>query len=250
MAPPPRDRSVFEEPHLTPQRHEPDPTEQTAGRSGSDDSLAALDSVANEPWFSSREDVGPTYGDWLDARRAAMSRWRSWLIMATLALAAGPFAIVGAFWGSGQTAFSIVALTIFGPLVEEMSKVGVILITIERRPHLVRSAMQIMLTGFAAGLAFAVVENLLYLHVYVPDPPASLVYWRWTVCVALHVACALIASMGVLAIWRGVWRDRRPARVERGFPFFIAAMIVHGLYNLFAILIETFSSTFSDAPTP
>jgi len=235
-----QDNSVFDEPHLRGRQFGADPTEQTAADSPSGESLQALDSVFNEPSMRANGGTGRTYGDWLTAKQRAMTGHRSWATMLLIALAAGPFAIVSAFWGSGQTIFSIMAIVVFGPVVEEMGKVGLTLIAVERRPDFVRSTWQILIVGFVSGLVFASVENVLYLQVYIHEPTMQIIVWRWTVCVGLHVGCAMIASIGVAAIWREVQLSRQPARVERGFRFFAAAIILHGTYNLSMLILEPF----------
>ncbi len=233
----PRDNSVFDEPHL---RH----GGADAGNDQPRNSDRAYRSVWNEPGLSA-DLTGPRpadaddYGGWLQRGRAASNPAASWLLTFVLAVIAGPLAIVAALWGSGQTAWGVLALVVLGPTVEEVVKVMAPLVAVEKRPFLFRSAAQIIVCAMTSGLAFAVIENLLYLHVYVADPSPQLVAWRWTVCVALHVGCSTVAGMAVARIWRDAWRRLAPPRIEAGFPILAAAIAIHGSYNLLAILIET-----------
>jgi len=250
--PPPRD-SVFNEPHLKQQAFQPDPAEWKAQATCPSPS-SPLDSVWNEAHLAGQvvpaeisgdgprgaapadHDVWGPYPQWLMAQRAKVSAWHSWLVVIGLALCAGPLGVLTAFWGSGETMFGVVAITIIGPMVEEMGKILALLMVVEKWPFLIRSKWQILCCGLLGGLAFAAIENLVYFYVYIPNPPAELVLWRWTVCVALHVGCSLLASYGVVRIWQEVWRTLRPPQVELGFPFWTAAMVIHGMYNALALV--------------
>ena len=184
------------------------------------------------------------FARWLAEGRSRFGVARSWLATLGLGLAAGPLALLSAFWGSGQTVFSVLAVTVFAPLVEEMGKIMAALVTVERRPFVFRSSWQILFCCAAGGTVFAVIENVLYLHVR-PSPPApELVYWRWTVCTGLHIGCSLIAGWGVVRVWQDVWHRQGPARVEVGYPYWITAIVIHGVYNGFALVFEFLLSPF------
>jgi hypothetical protein len=244
MAPDPRepsDHSVYHEPHLRP-RDAPPPRDPPSGE-------AAYDSVWGEPTTSSEltgrdADDESAYGQWLEQGRRETSFARSWAITFVLATVGGPFAVFGALWASGETALGILAMVVIAPVVEEMGKVAAPLITIERRPFLFRSPVQIVICGFAAGLAFAAIENLLYLNVYIREPSPAIIRWRWTVCVALHTGCSTVAALGVARMWRDAQRRLAPPRIEAALPLLIAAMVLHGGYNLFALLFELLTDPF------
>lgn len=187
-------------------------------------------------------DDAVTYARWLDARVAERDVGRSWGITGLLALAAGPFAIVGAFagaiWGGGQGLFGAIVLVVFGPIVEEVCKVALATYVVERKPYLFLSRAQILICAGAAGLVFSVIENLLYLHVYVRLPSAELVLWRWTVCVALHVGCSMLAGMGLARAWRDGMRDKRRPDLVPATRWLVGAIVLHGAYNALAIMLE------------
>lgn len=179
-----------------------------------------------------------TYARWLDARLAERDVGRSWALTGLIALAAGPFAVMGAFWGAGQTMFSVLALVVFGPMIEEVCKLAIPTYVVERKPHLFVGSGQIVLCGGCGGLAFAIIENLLYLHVYVPNPSAGLVLWRWTVCVALHVGCSMIGAIGLARAWRKGIESRRRPDVGRAARWVVLATVIHGVYNGLALVLE------------
>lgn len=178
-----------------------------------------------------------TYARWLDARLAERDVGKSWALTGLIALAAGPLAVMGAFWGSGQTTLSVLAIVVFGPVVEEASKLALPTFIVERKPHLFVSRAQILVCGGAAGLAFAAIENLLYLHVYVPNPSAALVAWRWTVCVALHVGCSMIGAIGLALEWHDAIGARRKPDLVRAARWLTIAAVTHGAYNGLAVAL-------------
>lgn len=263
-------QSVFEEPHLRPppppaaedgviryaQPDTPDVREidvnqdvrfePTYAPAAPTSAPAAVEhSVWDEPTLS-RDLAGSTagaadqltYAHWLDDGRARWGFARSWGLALLVALAAGPWAVAGALFNSGQSFSGTLMLIVFGPVTEELMKIAGVILVIEKWPFAFRSSIQVILCSVAGGLAFAAIENLLYLFVYVENPTPQLVLWRWTVCVALHTVCSFIAGLGAVRVWRRVWTDRAPPRLALAFPFIVAATVTHGLYNASAYVLE------------
>ncbi len=241
-------QSVWDEPHLRPGRHHPDPSEFTAARLRPPSRDQLVDhSVWDEPALDparrrQRPKDALTYRRWLDEKRVETSAGRSWLVTLACVLAAGPLAILGTFaqGASDLTAgwSMLVAVAIIGPLTEEIMKIALPLWVAERRPYLFRSRAQIALCALASGFVFAAIENVLYLHVYVPDPSPGLVAWRWSVCVALHMGCALIAGLGVMRAWSLAEVADARSRLRSATPLVITAVVIHGSYNALAVLVE------------
>ncbi len=183
-----------------------------------------------------------TYRGWLTKKIAETTWSQSFVTMLVVALAAGPWAVIGALYvgsvSGNQTGnlLSILAYTVFGPVTEEVAKVAAALWVVEKRPYLFRSLWQIFLCAACGGLAFAAIENLLYIYVYVPKHTAEFVHFRWTVCVFLHVSCSLVAGVGLARIWDNAIRNLHPPRLAMGVPWFVIAMVGHGLYNLTVII--------------
>lgn len=239
------DSGIENEPHFNRKDFRPDPSEARAARNlareGASEGDRAGHSVWDEPGLS-RELAGEapadatTFANWALRRRRETSPAVTWLVTAGVVACAGPFAILGAFMGTGGSSFQLLLTVVVAPVVEETMKNGLALVIVETRPFLFRAKSQIAICALAAGLAFAAIENLIYLHVYVPDPSPALVLWRWTVCVALHTGCALIGAFGVMRMWQDVWRDAKRANVNRAFPYLATAAAIHGIYNLIAVI--------------
>jgi hypothetical protein len=193
-------------------------------------------SVWDEPTYSEAL-AGPpphdaeTYARWLLRGRERTTPALSWGWTLLLALLAGPWAILGAFWGISEGALGMLGVAVIGPVLEETMKIAAAAYVLERRPFLFRSPAQILVCAAGAGLAFAAIENLMYLHVYIAEPSAALAAWRWSVCIALHVGCSLVAGMGLVRVWRGIFENHRPADLGRGTGLLVAAIVIHGVYN-------------------
>ena len=245
------DPSVRDEPHLCGKRFEPDPSETRAAhtlrreraRRGATDDQRIEHTVWDEPGLSS-ELAGPVpegvlkYRDWLLKRRDEVSSFRSWATTIGLALVAGPWALLGGLWGWRQTGLGVVAAVVFAPVVEEMMKVAAALYVVEKRPFLFRGPVQIIVCVLAVAFTFAAVENLLYVGLYGLASP-SLVRWRWTVCVAMHMAASCIAGLGLVRVWQDVWERRDRARLRLAFPYLLGAIALHGSYNAFVVLLAS-----------
>lgn len=248
MGKPNTDPSVEGEPHFKDSGGRIDPSEARAdevmaGRRRPSEDERVEHAVWDEPAYSEDLAGGPgpgelTYSEWLQKRRGEVGRGRSWGVTLLAALVAGPWAILGAFTGSGQTAWSILALTVFGPAVEELMKAAVAMYLVEKRPFYFRSPIQIVLCLVSAGLAFAVLENLLYLNVYIPDAAPGLVIWRWTICSGMHMICSMIVGLGLMRVWRDTWARRARPRMTLAYPYIVAAVVLHGVYNGAAIVLE------------
>lgn len=246
MEPPlPHGHGVGDEPHLRGEA-ERDPSEEVA------DALlrreaARPDPVGHEvqqsvyeevhPLWSVRDSDGERWGDWYLRMRSSVTVGRSWAATLVVALVSGPFAVLGAFL---ETRDSALAAVVFAPTVEEVVKIGVLAILVETRPYLVSSALQIRVVALLSALAFATLENLLYLRVYVPDPSAELTLWRWTVCTALHLTATGLAAQGLVGAWRRTQTELRRPSLDRAFGWLVAAILVHAAYNLAVTLFPPF----------
>jgi len=262
----PTDQSVFNEPHMRPPPPPP-PADGVLGYAQPDTPdareidvnqdvrfeptyAASLQppvehSVWNEPTVSPQQArdaaMNPaqlTYARWLEAGRARWTPLQSWGLTLLVALAAGPWAVFGALLSGGQSVSGALLLVLFGPLTEELMKIAGVMLVIEKWPYALRGAAQVVICSVAGGLAFAAIENLLYLHIYVPHPSQQLVLWRWTGCVALHTVCSFVAGLGAVRVWRRVWRDHAPPKLSLALPFLIAASVAHGFYNAAALVVE------------
>lgn len=193
--------------------------------------------------YNAPVDTQPTgYAAWLQDRVQNTPLSRTWWVTLLLLLAGGPWAVFGAFWNAGT--MGALGMVVVGPAIEEVMKVALIALLLETRPYLLRSRTQVLLAAGGAGLAFAAIENALYLLVYIPNPTAEIIIWRWTVCVALHVGCSLVAGVGAAHAWhRTVTELRRPREPVTLF-WLVLAIAIHGLYNGTVLVLELSGTLF------
>lgn len=253
MSKPSKDPSIFNEPHLRGQPFQADPSEAVAARMRLDarsDVERIEQSVWDEPGVVSSlagsPDQTETYAYWFQQQLTRTSWTKSWAVVFLVALAAGPWAVVGAFFNAyaGNSILGFLSLVLFGPMAEEIMKASIPLYVAEKRPYLFRSAWQIPICLAASGLAFAVIENLIYFNIYIPDPSPELQYWRWTVCVALHTGCSVIAGLGVMRMRHYTWTTLAKAPVSLAAGWLTMAVVVHGSYNAFVTVFEMWGGAF------
>ena len=234
------DHSIENEPHL---RHGgPDKVPGDMAKASSDTSRIEH-TVWDEPALNpaAREQMPAdalTYEGWLERRIEERSVVSSWQITILVALVAGPLAVLGAIFNGSSSTLGALNLTVFGPATEEIMKVAGLLWIVEKRPFRFTSRLQIILCACAGGLAFGLIENLLYLKVFVDDPSESLTYWRWTVCTFLHSGCSIIAGLGIMRIWKNPMARREKPRLAHVTPYLVIAIVIHGVYNGFCLLLS------------
>jgi RsiW-degrading membrane proteinase PrsW (M82 family) len=133
-------------------------------------------------------------------------------------------------------------LCVFGPFAEETLKPSGMVFLLEKRPHSVQRSWQFPLAALLGGATFAVLENLLYRYVYLaklpPEQLAAVMDYRWAACTALHICCTLLSSLGLRRIWRQSLKENAPCQLNGAFPWFVAATVVHGTYNLAMMTLQ------------
>lgn len=259
MSAPDHDPSVEHEPQFRDRPLAPDPSDRPEYgllSHGPERPIDVEHSVWDEPTLTAELAGAPgpeqvTYARWLDEKRGATSYAASLATTAALVIIAGPLGIIGALLGSegaGLSTAGLVAVTVFGPVTEEIAKIAGPLWVVEKRPYLFKSMWQILVAAAAGGLFFGVIENLIYLSIYIPDAPPALARWRWRVCTGLHLNCSFVAGVGLVRIWDHALRNRTYPQLGRGMPYFATAMLGHGLYNLLATTAELGGWLDFDAP--
>jgi RsiW-degrading membrane proteinase PrsW (M82 family) len=155
-------------------------------------------------------------------------RWH--LLAPLLALAGGIFGIFGAAYNEffhGSLLVSFVG----APIIEEMLKPCGVYVLLAKWSHVLRNRFYTAFLSALGGLSFALIENLVYLNIYVPQHTQALVIWRYTVCVGVHMVCSFIFGFGInRELMASVKGERK--FLSSGKRFFIPAMAIHSLYNI------------------
>jgi RsiW-degrading membrane proteinase PrsW (M82 family) len=229
------DHSIENEPHL-----------QKNG-AGMADALSETSRVEHTVWDEpalnpAARDQMPsdaiTYARWLERKIEERSELFISMTPILVALVAGPLAILGTLFNGSSSYLGVLNLTVFGPATEEIMKVAGLLWIVEKQPFRFTSRLQILLCACAGGLAFGVIENLIYLNIYIENPPDSLVYWRWTVCTALHGGCSIVAGLGIMRVWKITMVKREKPRLAHATPYLVTAFVLHAAYNSFCLLLS------------
>ena len=234
--------SVEHEPALVGGPAKPDPAESRAAPVGDPPSeLEALrDSVAGEPALPQYRD--PTeWTRWLEHKRGQCSMLGNLGVTVLAAVLGGPFAVLGAIYSGQQGTGPVIYAVVFAPVIEELLKQSGMTFVLEKKPYRVFASWQFLLAGLVSGFVFGAIENFVYMGrfaaVLSPRDLARLAAYRWTVCTSLHVVCAAIASQGLVRVWKKHAREGGPVELAAALPWFVVAMVVHGLYNLAAVFI-------------
>lgn len=233
---------------------EPDPAEDKVARR--EQSFLAMpvaeidalrDSVLSEPSLDPGVRAGlgferEDFAGWLALRKLRVS-FAGLLVVTVLAgLAGGPFAVFGALAKSGLGGVSALLwigyAIVLGPMIEEMLKQSGALFLLERRPYWLKYGWQFPVIALISAGLFATIENVMYINGPLQrlegDAFVAAVQFRWRYCTLLHVACSLIASVGMWKVWRRQLEDGAPAQLSVGYPWIVTAVICHGAYNLAA----------------
>jgi hypothetical protein len=234
--------SIEHEPALSGGSCQPDPAELRAAPTNlTPTELEALrDSVAGEPALPDRRDPSQ-WTDWLQRKRGQCTLAGNLGVTLLAALGGGPFAVIGALIAGQHGAGPVIYGIVLAPVIEELLKQSGMTYVLEKKPYRVFASWQFVFAAIVSGLAFGVIENLVYtgqlMAVLSPQQFARAMAFRWVVCTPLHAVWAAIASLGLIRVWKKQARDGRPADLSAAFPFFVAAMVLHGAYNAWAILL-------------
>jgi hypothetical protein len=133
---------------------------------------------------------------------------------------------------------SIVVVFVAAPMIEEVMKPTGVYILLARWPTVLTSRLFTAALAAVGGLSFAVVENIVYLNLYFPEHTQTLVVFRYSACLGLHTVCSFILGFGI--------NQRLLASVRGEIPllagnkkYFIIPMIIHSLFNVAAVLLES-----------
>lgn len=244
---PNNDPSVQFEPHLRNLQFDLDPSELKAEKILSETQTSEYDLINNSVWdepgfetSSGYEEAKKNYAAWLKEKINSTSLLKSCLTVLFLICFSGLWAVVGVFITvlEGKGAGGLFAAIVFAPVMEEVLKISAPLIVVEQSPFLFKSPSQIFSCCLFSGFFFAAIENLIYLNIYIQEPSDLIVVWRWTACVLLHGTCCSISSFGLISIWKRTICEFRKPELSLMNKYLISAVVLHSLYNTFAVIVE------------
>ena len=162
-------------------------------------------------------------------------KWRVFAFL--IAIGGGILGVLGAIIQEWSQASLLVAF-VAAPMIEEVMKPSGVYLLLARWPQVLTSRIYNAFLAALGGLSFAVVENIIYLQFYFPEHTQTLVVFRYSACLTMHVVCSFILGFGI---------DQRLLASVRGeIPFltgnkkfFFIPMIIHSLFNIMAVFLES-----------
>ena len=163
------------------------------------------------------------------------------LISLIYALGGGVFASLGTFveelsFGGGF----LLGVVLIGPLIEEVLKPIGIIILLEKDPAGFHSKTHILWLCALSALVFSLLENILYIYIYLdkvireyPSFFREVFYYRYTVCVLLHISTTLILGLGLVKEFERIKENAEKFMLENVTLYIGLAVGIHGIYNLF-----------------
>ena len=151
-----------------------------------------------------------------------------------VALIGGLLGIVGAVIQEFRAGGFLLLPILGAPIIEEgLKPVGVYLLQV-RWPHLLLGRLHVALLAGLAGLTFGIIEALVYVNVYVDDPPGWFVTYRFTLPLVLHTTGSFLVGLGITARLMA-WAQGDGPLPKSSRNFFLAAVALHAVYNTAAI---------------
>lgn len=161
-----------------------------------------------------------------------------YVLAVLLAVVGGLLGIIGAIFQEAQTTLTYVLLPFIGaPLIEEALKPSGIYLALLWWPRALRSQLFTALLCALSGLVFGIIESFVYVTLYVDNPSDEFIVFRFSVPLGLHALCSYLVGLGLnqqLIDW-AAGRQKLP-RASRNF--YIAAVAIHGTYNLTAVILS------------
>lgn len=171
------------------------------------------------------------------AVRPRALRWYHHPLTAAVSVAGGALGLVGALFQELQ--FFGPLPFVVAPVVEEVMKpVGVYLL-LARWPWLLRGQVYTASITALGGLGFGVVENLVYLYIYVPQHTTAFVAFRFTAPLLMHITASFVVGMGLNRRFIDSMQGKEPF-LAGSWPFFLGGIVLHAAYNItVAVLYNT-----------
>jgi RsiW-degrading membrane proteinase PrsW (M82 family) len=127
--------------------------------------------------------------------------------------------------GENQSLESLILAVVIAPLVEELTKGMSVL----RYRRLISDIEDGIIFGAAAGLGFAATENLLYESTaYFTDGAEAFI----ATAVVRSLCSALLHASASSVFGLGIARSTKQRKSM--FPYYVGAVVMHGLFNYFA----------------
>jgi RsiW-degrading membrane proteinase PrsW (M82 family) len=147
----------------------------------------------------------------------------------TVAAAGGLLGIAAAAFQELQHG-DLLLVFIGAPIIEEILKPIGVYYLLGRRPWLLRNRLYTACLAATAGLVFAIIESLMYVHVYFRDHSDAYTLFRFSVTPAVHMAASFVVGLGISRNLLLGLRGELPF-FHGGALFYVGGIGLHALYN-------------------
>lgn len=147
-----------------------------------------------------------------------------------LAVAGGVLGIAGAAAQELRAGGGLAVVLVGAPVIEEALKPLGVYIALARWPNIMRNQIYTAVITALAGLTFGAIESLVYVTIYVSDPPHWFTAYRFTVNLAVHATASFLVGLGLNSAVID-WAYGRAELPRRSRDLYLAAVALHGAYN-------------------
>jgi RsiW-degrading membrane proteinase PrsW (M82 family) len=123
------------------------------------------------------------------------------------------------------------------PVIEEAMKPAGIYILMLRWPQSLLGRSHTAMLAALAGLTFGLIESFIYVKVYFPELGSDYALFRFTVPVLMHAVASAIVGYGLNRSLID-WAAGRAPFPKQTRDFYFAAVALHAVYNLVAVILE------------
>lgn len=164
---------------------------------------------------------------------AGAGRRGSYLLAIGLALAGGVFGIFGAF--IQELRAGLFVAFVGAPIIEESLKPAGVYLLLARWPHLLRGQLFTAFLSALGGVAFSIIENLVYIYIYFPEKRDTLLVLRFALATPVHTMASFIFGFGINQRLLASAKGQVPF-MSGSKRFFFSAMALHAAYNIAATI--------------
>jgi len=156
------------------------------------------------------------------------------IVVATIG---GVLGVIGAVVQEVQTGGFLLLPIVGAPIIEEAMKPSGVYIALLRWPAALSNRLFVAFLAAIGGLVFGLIEAVVYVTIYVSDAPDWFVTYRFTAPLAMHTGASFLFGLG---IGSGLidWAAGRSGPPKRTRNFYIAAVLVHAIFNTVAVALE------------
>jgi RsiW-degrading membrane proteinase PrsW (M82 family) len=170
------------------------------------------------------------------APEQARAFWRLQPLALLLALLGGVLGVFGAIVQELQSG-GIGGPFVAAPIIEEALKPAGIYILLIVWPQALAGRLHTATLAAISGLCFGLIESYVYVTWYYPEGDSDYVLFRFTIPVLMHTIGSFLVGFG-LSRQIVDWAAGRAAFPKITRNFYIAAVLLHAIYNTTVTVLE------------